>query len=81
MSPFRRHQLDRDSDLGERLVTARLGPLAPNDVARAPDAGEAAARSMLDGGWIRGAALFLEKEARMLGATSAPTKTSHMSGE
>lgn len=51
--------LQPDSDLGERLVTRAVGPLADGDIAMALRAGEAKARSLLDSGLIRAAALHL----------------------
>lgn len=52
-------ELDPDSDLGVRLVTTAVGPLAPAEIAVALDAGATAARTMLEAGLIEGAALFL----------------------
>ncbi|MBP0577733.1 UPF0280 family protein [Labrys sp. LIt4] len=51
--------LQPDSDLGERPVTRAVGPLADEDIAMALRAGEARARSLVDGGLIRAAALHL----------------------
>ncbi|MDZ5449311.1 UPF0280 family protein [Labrys sp. ZIDIC5] len=51
--------LQPDSDLGERPVTRAVGPLADQDIAMALRAGEARARSLVDGGLIRAAALHL----------------------
>lgn len=57
-----------DSDLGDRLVTTGVGPLAPDEVARALDSGSSVAERMIDAGLIRAAALFLRGEARTVGA-------------
>jgi uncharacterized protein len=56
-----------DSDLGARLVTTHVAPLAPTDIAAALDAGEAAARMMLARGLIGGALLVLQGWARVVG--------------
>lgn len=56
-----------DSDLGDRLVTTGVGPLTRAETARALDAGEAAARAMIDRGLIVAAALFLNGDARVAG--------------
>jgi ApbE superfamily uncharacterized protein (UPF0280 family) len=56
-----------DSDLGARLVTAAVGPLTPDEVARALDRGAAEARALQRRGLIAGAALFLQSDLRMLG--------------
>lgn len=60
--------LHPDSDLGTRLVTVAVAPLTPALVARALDAGEAAAQSMLTRGLIHGAVLVLAGRVRILGA-------------
>ena len=51
--------LQPDSDLGERLVTRAVGPLADQDITMALRAGEARARALIDRGLIRAAALHL----------------------
>ena len=56
--------IDCDSDLGERLVTWDLGPLAPGDVGAALDAGAATARTLLAEGRIHGAVLALRGQMR-----------------
>lgn len=56
-----------DSDLGDRLVTCDVPPLAAQDRARALDAGLAAAEAFRGRGLVEGAALFLQGEARMTG--------------
>ena len=59
--------LDPDSDLGARLVTTDVGPLTPQDIARALDAGAQAAQTMVQRGLIEGAALFLRHTQRIVG--------------
>ncbi len=60
-------ELDPDSDLGDRLVTTGLGPLAPEEVAAALEAGAARAAAWCGSGLIRGAALRLCGRARIVG--------------
>jgi ApbE superfamily uncharacterized protein (UPF0280 family) len=60
--------LDPDSDLGERLVTVAVGPLAAVEVAAALGAGLARADAWCRAGLIRGAALRLQGAARIAGA-------------
>jgi hypothetical protein len=60
--------LDPDSDLGERLVTAEVGPLPQDVVEAALDAGEARAEALLSAGLIEGAALVLGEGVRIVGA-------------
>jgi ApbE superfamily uncharacterized protein (UPF0280 family) len=57
-----------DSDLGERLVTVSVPPLAPQDRARALESGLRAAHTFRARGLIEGAALFLQGECRVTGA-------------
>ena len=59
--------LQADTDLGERLVTTSVGPLAAPDVARALAAGAAQAETLRARGLIAAAALFLQREARIVG--------------
>ncbi len=59
--------LQCDSDLGDRLVTVAVPPLAPDDRARALQSGLAAAEGFRARGLIAGAALFLQGEARTTG--------------
>ncbi|MBZ9922495.1 UPF0280 family protein [Mesorhizobium sp. BR1-1-7] len=68
--------LSPDSDLGSRLVTQGVGPLAPGEVARALDNGLAVAEDFRRRGLIAGSALFLGGEARISGsvALAAPNK-------
>jgi ApbE superfamily uncharacterized protein (UPF0280 family) len=62
------HQLQCDSDLGDRLVTVGVPPLAPSDRAAALEAGLRVADDLRTRGLIEGAALFLQSECRMTGA-------------
>ena len=57
-----------DSDLGDRLVTVAVPPLAPWDRAKALDRGLRAAEAFRAQGLIEGAALFLQGERRTTGA-------------
>lgn len=59
--------LDPDSDLGDRLVTVTVGPLAAEEIAAALDAGAARAEAWCRAGLIRGAALRLSGQARLAG--------------
>lgn len=70
------HDLAPDSDLGPRLVTTAVGPLAAGDIATAISAGETAARTFRQQGLIEAAALFLHPEIRVVGnvAPLAATK-------
>ena len=63
---------DPDSDLGDRLATLSVGPLAPDEAARALEAGLAVAQTFRARGLIQAAALFLQNEARVCGPI-APT--------
>ena len=56
-----------DTDLGDRLVTAAIGPLSPPEVARALATGAAAAETMRARRLIVAAALFLAGECRIVG--------------
>lgn len=56
-----------ESDLGQRLVTKAVGTLTSSEVGRALDAGETIASDLLSQGLIRGAALHLQGETRMVG--------------
>ncbi len=62
-----------DSDLGDRLVTLAVGPLAPAETAQALEAGLAAAERMRGQGLIAAAALFLNGEARVCGPLALET--------
>jgi hypothetical protein len=57
-----------DSDLGDRLVTVGVPPLAPSDIAEALEAGLRAAEGFRARGLILGAALTLQGATRVTGA-------------
>jgi len=59
--------LDPDSDLGERLVTLDVGPLALDEVRRALRRGEREATRMRDAGLIEAAALLLRDRYALVG--------------
>ena len=59
--------LEDDTDLGERLVTAKVGELDPGTVNAALDAGTRVAAAMEAAGLICAAALFLRGEKRAVG--------------
>ena len=59
--------LDDDSDLGARLVTVAVGPLAAGAVGRALDAGETYAKRLCHAGLIHGAVLLLAGRYRVAG--------------
>jgi uncharacterized protein len=65
------HELDPDSDLGDRLVTTDVGPLADATIALALDQGRIVAETMLRAGHIRAAVLVLQKNYRNVGALPA----------
>ncbi len=68
--------LDPDSDLGARLVTTALAPLASADAAEALERGAVAARAMRAKGLIAAAALILQGDARTVGGLlSFPSTT------
>jgi len=56
-----------DSDLGDRLVTQKVGELSPAEISAALDAGVNVARSLLSRGLIRSAALHLRGATRVVG--------------
>jgi len=60
--------LQPESDLGTRLVTRGVGRLAPGEIAEALERGEAVARDLVARGLMRGAALHLAGETRIVGA-------------
>ncbi|MGY3696750.1 ApbE superfamily uncharacterized protein (UPF0280 family) [Bradyrhizobium sp. USDA 3240] len=70
-------ELQPDSDLGARLVTRDVGPLAEHETEQALEAGAALARHLLTSGLIEGAALRLLGETRLVGATGNGTPASH----
>lgn len=61
-------KLDPDSDLGDKLVTTKVGKLAADEIAVALDHGVAAAEVYLKRGLIAGAALMLSGATRTVGA-------------
>lgn len=69
--------LQPDSDLGARLVTRDVGPLAEHEIEQALDAGAARARVLLMSGLIEGAALRLLGETRLVGAIGNEAPASH----
>jgi uncharacterized protein len=62
-------ELDPDSDLGERLVTTGVGPLAQEAVAVALENGAGYAKGLVQRGLIRGAMLVLQGHARIVGGS------------
>lgn len=64
-------ELDDHTDLGETLVTTAVGDLDPATVGIALDAGCACASAMIGVGTIRGAALILRDEVRVVGDVPA----------
>jgi ApbE superfamily uncharacterized protein (UPF0280 family) len=67
--------LQPDSDLGTRLVTRHVSQLAPADIAKALDAGEAAALSLLSQKLIAAVALHLQGQTRLVGIESGGIET------
>jgi ApbE superfamily uncharacterized protein (UPF0280 family) len=62
--------LDEASDLGERLVTTKVGRLSPDEVARALGHGVDCAEAMRGAGLIHGAVLVLQRQIRVVGAVA-----------
>ena len=60
-------EVQPDNDLGARLVTRGVGPLAANEIGMALDAGVAFAQGLAAQGVIAAAALHLQGETRMVG--------------
>jgi uncharacterized protein len=60
-------EIQPDNDLGPRPVTRAVGPLAPNEIAAALDAGVALAQRLVGEGRITAAALHLAGETRIVG--------------
>lgn len=60
------HRLQPDNDLGSRLVTRGVGPLAANEIAAALAAGVAFAENLVAQGTIIACALHLQGETRMV---------------
>ncbi len=69
-------ELEPDSDLGDRLVTAEVGALAPEEVARALERGIDVAGRMRDDGRIVAAVLCLDDRVARVAAPSAPVLAS-----
>jgi ApbE superfamily uncharacterized protein (UPF0280 family) len=69
-------ELDPDSDLGSRLVTAEVGALGPDEVARAVERGVDEAERMRGDGLIVAAVLCLEDRVARVAAPSAPVLAS-----
>jgi uncharacterized protein len=67
--------IDPDSDLGARLVVSHVGPLSGDDVDRALSNGAKVAQAMLGRGQILGAALFLKRSQRIIGALAQDNDT------
>ena len=65
------NSLQHDTDLGHRLVVTRLGKLTKRETETALTNGERAAKTMLTQGHIYAAALFLNGQSRLVGATTA----------
>jgi ApbE superfamily uncharacterized protein (UPF0280 family) len=64
--------LDPQSDLGERRVTAAVGPLTPDEIKRALTSGAAEAELWRDAGLIEAAALRLGEATRLVGEGASP---------
>jgi uncharacterized protein len=69
-------ELEPDSDLGARLVTTEVGPLPPDEVARALERGVDEAERMRDDGRIVAAVVCLEDRVARVAAPSAPVLAS-----
>jgi hypothetical protein len=63
----RARDLAPDNDLGDRLVTQRVGELTAQEIGTALDSGEALAHTLLREGLIRAAALHLRGQTRIVG--------------
>lgn len=68
--------LDPDSDLGARLVTVAVPPLAPAEIEAALAAGAAAAEGMRRAGLIAAAALRLQGRDRIVGGVGVLSASS-----
>ncbi len=64
---------DPQSDLGERLVTVDVGPLAPGEIDEALAAGLDEAERLRNAGLLEAAALLLHGRTLFCGAKTAPT--------
>ena len=71
--------LQPDSDLGARPVVTAVGPLGPDEIARALDRGARLAQRMQARGLIHSAALFLRGRQRIAGPLplAAPREIAH----
>lgn len=69
-------ELEPESDLGDRLVTAGVGALEPDEVGRALERGIEEAERMRDDGRIIAAVLCLEDRVARVAAPSAPVLAS-----
>ena len=63
-------EVDPDSDLGSRLVTAAVGALSEEEIAAALQRGQAVAQEMQKAGLIEAAVLFLRGQAETVGAAA-----------
>jgi len=63
----RARELAPDNDLGDHLVTQGVGDLTAQEIGAALDSGEAFARTLLQEGLMRAAALHLRGETRIVG--------------
>jgi len=61
------HDIDPDSDLGARLVTIEVPPLAPGQIAGALDAGRRLAMRLMKSGRLAGAVLELQGDVAVVG--------------
>lgn len=75
------HDLAPDSDLGERLVTQGVGPLVPEEAARALDNGLAVAEEFRRRGLIAASALFLAGQSRVSGSVALAAPNKHKAKE
>ena len=65
------NSLQHDTDLGDRLVVTQVGRLTTDETETALIRGEAIAQTMRAAGHIHAAALFLNGQSRLVGATTA----------
>lgn len=65
------HDLQADSDLGDRLVTVAVANLSPQERAQAIASGMACAEALQARGMIEAAAIFLQSDLGVLGAPFA----------
>jgi uncharacterized protein len=66
------HLLRDDTDLGDRLVTAAVGPLPAALIAQALERGAACAQAMREAGLIHAAWLALQGQSRVVGPKMPP---------